>query len=185
MYVSPLSLSFCHLLTRRRKEKAKGSSSLSLFVFHHPLTFQCNREFPCQHCLARKVPELCVGLTFLNSSRGSSQVPYNPQSSSSSTGPDSRTANRLDLIESVLSVVVRHTTGITSYEAVKEWMSSKISLQFSPGPLLTPSTSVSADRLRIELGGVVAEVLRKANSGPQLASVIPWPRNTTARAAAA
>ena len=184
MYVSPLSLSFGHLLILRRKEKAKGSSSLSLCL-PSPSDLAVQSRIPMSTLSRPKGPRAMCEPHFPKPSRGSSQVPYNPQSSSSSTGPDSRTANRLDLIESVLSVVVRHTTGIASYEAVKEWMSSKMSLKVSSGPLLTPSTSVSADRLRIELGGVVAEVLRKANSGPQLASVIPWPRNTTARAAAA
>ncbi|WWC68905.1 uncharacterized protein I206_102841 [Kwoniella pini CBS 10737] len=72
---------------------------------------KCNREFPCNHCVARKVPELCV--------------PYNPQAnSSSSNGPDPQTVQRLESIEAVLSVVVRHTGGITQYDAVRDWITS-------------------------------------------------------------
>ncbi|WVR04131.1 hypothetical protein IAU60_001130 [Kwoniella sp. DSM 27419] len=72
---------------------------------------KCNREFPCQHCVARKVPELCV--------------PYNPQANNpQSSGPDPTTASRLDSIEAVLSVVVRHTGGISQYDAVREWIGS-------------------------------------------------------------
>ncbi|WVF67048.1 hypothetical protein IAT40_001791 [Kwoniella sp. CBS 6097] len=70
---------------------------------------KCNREFPCQH--SRKVPELCV--------------PYNPQANNSNhTGPDPQTMSRLDSIEAVLSVVVRHTGGITQYDAVRDWITS-------------------------------------------------------------
>ncbi|ORY27664.1 fungal-specific transcription factor domain-domain-containing protein [Naematelia encephala] len=70
---------------------------------------KCNREFPCQHCLARKVPELCV--------------PYNPQSSRHSDGgPDPQTAHRLERLEDVISVVVRHHGGLWGYKDVKEWM---------------------------------------------------------------
>ncbi|WVQ94574.1 hypothetical protein IAU59_001654 [Kwoniella sp. CBS 9459] len=72
---------------------------------------KCNREFPCQHCVARKVPELCV--------------PYNPQANNSNhSGPDPQTQSRLDSIEAVLSVVVRHTGGITQYDAVRDWITS-------------------------------------------------------------
>ncbi|WWC59894.1 uncharacterized protein I303_102456 [Kwoniella dejecticola CBS 10117] len=70
---------------------------------------KCNREFPCNH--SRKVPELCV--------------PYNPQANSNSgNGPDPQTIQRLESIEAVLSVVVRHTGGITQYDAVRDWITS-------------------------------------------------------------
>ncbi|WVQ83484.1 hypothetical protein IAT38_005625 [Cryptococcus sp. DSM 104549] len=72
---------------------------------------KCNREFPCQHCVARKVPELCV--------------PYNPQANTGSQpGLDPQTVARLESIESVLSVVVRHTGGITHYDAIRDWITS-------------------------------------------------------------
>ncbi|WVN87249.1 uncharacterized protein L203_102426 [Cryptococcus depauperatus CBS 7841] len=72
---------------------------------------KCNREFPCQHCVARKVPELCV--------------PYDPQTNANNNpGLDSQTQARLDSIESVLSVIVRHTSGITHYEAIRNWITS-------------------------------------------------------------
>ncbi|ODN87089.1 hypothetical protein L198_07091 [Cryptococcus wingfieldii CBS 7118] len=97
---------------------------------------KCNREFPCQHCT--KVPELCV--------------PYNPQANSnSSSGPDPQTLARLESIESVLSVVVRHTSGITHYEAVRDWITSPPfqkhlqsapSTPASPHNLMTPQASV-------------------------------------------
>ncbi|KAL0242193.1 hypothetical protein I308_105822 [Cryptococcus tetragattii IND107] len=71
---------------------------------------KCNREFPCQHCVARKVPELCV--------------PYNPQANNNTHGPDPQTSARLESIEAVLSVVVRHTGGIKHYDAIRDWISS-------------------------------------------------------------
>jgi hypothetical protein len=51
------------------------------------------------------------------------QVPYNPQANSSGgSGPDVITASRLDRIESVLSVVLRHHGGIWGYKDVRDWM---------------------------------------------------------------
>nr|XP_031857365.1 uncharacterized protein CI109_007229 [Kwoniella shandongensis]KAA5524437.1 hypothetical protein CI109_007229 [Kwoniella shandongensis] len=88
---------------------------------------KCNREFPCQHCVARKVPELCV--------------PYNPQANSNNhSSPDPQTLARLESIESVLSVVVRHTGGITQYEAVRDWITST---QFQKHLASAPSTPSS------------------------------------------
>ncbi|OCF43421.1 hypothetical protein I317_02721 [Kwoniella heveanensis CBS 569] len=70
---------------------------------------KCNREFPCQHCKCRP----------------SVVVPYNPQANNNNhSGPDPQTLSRLDSIEAVLSVVVRHTGGITQYDAVRDWITS-------------------------------------------------------------
>ncbi|OWZ26228.1 hypothetical protein C361_07060 [Cryptococcus neoformans Tu259-1] len=92
---------------------------------------KCNREFPCQHCVARKVPELCV--------------PYNPQASNNTHGPDPQTAARLESIEAVLSVVVRHTGGITHYDAIRDWISS--ALPFQKHLQSAPSTPASPHNL--------------------------------------
>lgn len=70
---------------------------------------KCNRQFPCNHCLARKVPHLCI--------------PYNPQAASSSS-PDPHTASRIEQVEDVLSVIVRHHGGLWGYAGVKEFMKS-------------------------------------------------------------
>ncbi|KAK8861265.1 hypothetical protein IAR55_002084 [Kwoniella newhampshirensis] len=86
---------------------------------------KCNREFPCQH--SRKVPELCV--------------PYNPQASSNHhSSPDPQTLARLESIESVLSVVVRHTGGITQYDAVRDWITSTAFQKHLASDPSTPSS---------------------------------------------
>ncbi|KAK1920862.1 fungal-specific transcription factor domain-containing protein [Papiliotrema laurentii] len=88
---------------------------------------KCNREFPCQHCIARKVPELCV--------------PYNPQShKESANGPDPQTASRLDKIEDVLSVILRHHGGLWGYKDVKEYMSHGPFNRVFPATVLAPSS---------------------------------------------
>ena len=57
------------------------------------------------------------------------QVPYNPQSSrDAASGPDPQTSGRLDKIEDILSVVLRHHGGLWGYKDVKEYMSSSSSL---------------------------------------------------------
>ncbi|ORX36464.1 fungal-specific transcription factor domain-domain-containing protein [Kockovaella imperatae] len=89
---------------------------------------KCNREFPCQHCIARKVPELCV--------------PYNPQSrrDSSVDGPDANTAARLDRIEDILSVVLRHHGGLWTYKDVKQYMSGGPYTRIFPSAPSSPSS---------------------------------------------
>ncbi|OCF78216.1 hypothetical protein I204_00153 [Kwoniella mangroviensis CBS 8886] len=88
---------------------------------------KCNREFPCNHCESRKVPELCV--------------PYNPQANNNNnSGPDHHTAQRLDSIEAVLSVVVRHTGGIAQYDAIRDWISSSIFQKHLASAPSTPSS---------------------------------------------
>lgn len=80
---------------------------------------------------ARKVPELCV--------------PYNPQANNNVNGPDPQTAARLESIEAVLSVVVRHTGGITHYDAIRDWISS--ALPFQKHLQSAPSTPASPHNL--------------------------------------
>ncbi|BEJ11219.1 hypothetical protein CspHIS471_0106410 [Cutaneotrichosporon sp. HIS471] len=94
---------------------------------------KCNREYPCQHCVvtpratqARKVPELCV--------------PYTPVPSSSTHQLDQATTDRLERMENVLSVLVRHNPGVGGYEAVREWLSSSTFQRFVNS---TPSTPAS------------------------------------------
>lgn len=51
------------------------------------------------------------------------QVPYTPApSNANAAGLDPVTADRIDRIENVLSVVVRHNPGIGGYDAVREWL---------------------------------------------------------------
>ncbi|GMK54408.1 hypothetical protein CspeluHIS016_0109940 [Cutaneotrichosporon spelunceum] len=87
---------------------------------------KCNREYPCQHCVARKVPELCV--------------PYTPVPSSSTHQLDQATTERLERMENVLSVLVRHNPGVGGYEAVREWLNSSTFQRFVNS---TPSTPAS------------------------------------------
>lgn len=57
-------------------------------------------------------------------------MPYNPQASSSTAGLDPKTSSRIEKIESVLSILVRHTPGVGGYEAIQQWSASKF-LNFS------------------------------------------------------
>lgn len=55
-----------------------------------------------------------------------SKVPYTPVSSSNNTaGLDPATQERLERMENVLSVVVRHNPGIGGYDAVRDWLNCK------------------------------------------------------------
>ncbi|EKD03909.1 hypothetical protein A1Q2_01922 [Trichosporon asahii var. asahii CBS 8904] len=72
-------------------------------------------------------------------------VPYTPVSSSNNTaGLDPATQERLERMENVLSVVVRHNPGIGGYDAVREWLSSSAFQRFLA---TTPSTPVSPSAL--------------------------------------
>lgn len=59
------------------------------------------------------------------------QVPYNPQSSSSNSALDPKSSARLEKIESVLSILVRHVPGIGGYEQIQQWASSEFHLTTS------------------------------------------------------
>ncbi|KAK4688108.1 hypothetical protein P7C73_g1993, partial [Tremellales sp. Uapishka_1] len=68
-------------------------------------------------------------------------VPYNPApSSSSANGPDAHTAARIDRIESVLSVLVRHTGGIGSYDSIRDWVSTAPFVNVLSSTPSTPSS---------------------------------------------
>lgn len=59
------------------------------------------------------------------------QVPYTPVSSSNNTaGLDPATQERLERMENVLSVVVRHNPGMGGYDAVREWLNCEFYLAF-------------------------------------------------------
>ncbi|KLT39360.1 hypothetical protein CC85DRAFT_265546 [Cutaneotrichosporon oleaginosum] len=102
---------------------------------------KCNREYPCQHCEARKVPELCV--------------PYTPVPSSSAHQLDQATTERLERMENVLSVLVRHNPGVGGYEAVRDWLNSSAFQRFvnstpsTPASPLVPQKLAQAPPLRI------------------------------------
>lgn len=66
---------------------------------------------PCMH--------RCIPLTRV-------QVPYTPVSSSNNTaGLDQATQERLERMENVLSVVVRHNPGLGGYDAIRDWLNCK------------------------------------------------------------
>lgn len=45
---------------RRFLHQSKHAAEESTDIVGAKRKQKCNREFPCQHCIARKVPELCV-----------------------------------------------------------------------------------------------------------------------------
>ncbi|KAL1410133.1 hypothetical protein Q8F55_004136 [Vanrija albida] len=91
---------------------------------------KCNREYPCQHCLARKVPELCV--------------------------------QRVERIENVLSVIVRHNPGIGGYDAVREWLASTAFQRFVATAPSTP--------------GSPSNLIPHQLHNPPLPTLLPGPR---------
>jgi hypothetical protein len=52
------------------------------------------------------------------------KVPYNPQVAKE-MAPDPYTAARIEKLEEVLTVVVRHQGGLWGFKQVKEWMAGE------------------------------------------------------------
>lgn len=50
------------------------------------------------------------------------QVPYTPVPSSTTHQLDQATTERLERMENVLSVLVRHNPGVGGYDVVREWL---------------------------------------------------------------
>jgi hypothetical protein len=109
---------------------------------------RCNRETPCQHCLSRRVPELCVPYTRSGTPppRGVKLEPATDRKASPKSAPEKSALPTLSVrmarVEDLLNVMVNRVPGVEG-SALDAWRISK-SFGKRRAILLIPRPSASA-----------------------------------------
>lgn len=93
---------------------------------------KCNRETPCQHCVNRKVPHLCIPSSRLNSPPSRAKPPVKADGDNSAvkgktddrttTAPMPALGGRVSRIERMLNAVLNRIDGLDS-TALADWRS--------------------------------------------------------------
>ncbi|KAK8847577.1 hypothetical protein IAR55_005436 [Kwoniella newhampshirensis] len=107
---------------------------------------KCNRETPCQHCLARRVPELCVPYT----------RPGSPPAAKSSTRRDASSTKSPGPKEKKESQIKTETEGTNQRQDSQPRQS--VQLEKTRPPSMLPTISVRVGRLEAMMNAVINRV---------------------------
>ncbi|KLT39784.1 hypothetical protein CC85DRAFT_250611 [Cutaneotrichosporon oleaginosum] len=128
---------------------------------------KCNRETPCQHCVSRKVPHLCVPSARLGSPPPRSKPKSEAESSTAARGKASDQATtptafngRVNKLERIVNAVLNRVDGLEGSAALAEWRQTHqqalsptpVTAKLEPRTSASPATSGAPGRLESENG---------------------------------